>query len=71
MVSNVSIELTPAEVNIVRQSLRAEHDRMVKQGYAQLAKLAIETSSKIADAVIDNNLGAVYDKTIKPQSVAG
>jgi hypothetical protein len=71
MPSNVSIELTPAEVNIVRQSLRAEHDRMVKQGYAQLAKLAIETSSKIADAVIDNNLGAVYDKTIKPQSVAG
>jgi len=56
---------------MVRQSLRAEHDRMVKQGYAQLAKLAIETSSKIADAVIDNNLGAVYDKTIKPQSVAG
>ena len=71
MVSNVSIELTPAEVNIVRQSLRAEHDRMVKQGYSQLAKLAIETSSKIAVAVIDNNLGAVYDKTIKPQGVAG
>jgi len=70
MASNISIELTPAEVNIVRQSLRAEHDRMVKQGYAQLAKLAIATSSKIADAVIDNNLGAVYDSTIKPQSVA-
>jgi hypothetical protein len=71
MGANVSIELTPAEVNIVRQSLRAEHDRMVKQGYAQLAKLAIATSSKIADAVIDNNLGAVYDSTIKPQGVAG
>lgn len=71
MTSNVSIELTPAEVNIVRQALRAEHDRMVKQGYAQLAKLAIETSSKIADAVIDFNLGAVYDSNIKPQSVAG
>ena len=71
MGGNVSIELTPAEVNIVRQSLRAEHDRMVKQGYAQLAKLAIETSSKIADAVIDNNLGAVYDSAIKPQGVAG
>jgi hypothetical protein len=71
MATNVLIELTPAEVNIVRQSLRAEHDRMVKQGYAQLAKLAIETSSKIADAVIDNNLGAVYDSVIKPQGVAG
>ena len=71
MTSNVSIELTPAEVNIVRQSLRAEHDRMVKQGYAQLAKLAIETSSKIADAVIDKNISNVYDENIKPQGVAG
>jgi hypothetical protein len=71
MTANVSIELTPAEVNIVRQSLRAEHDRMVKQGYAQLAKLAIETSNKIADAVIDFNLGVVYDSTTQPQSVVG
>ena len=71
MTTNISIELTPAEVNIVRQSLRAEHDRMVKQGFAQLAKLATETSNKIADAVIDNSLGKVYDSTIKPQSVAG
>lgn len=69
MATNVFVELNPAEVNIVRQSLRAEHDRMVKQGYAQLAKLAIATSSKIADAVIDNNLGAVYDSTIEPQIV--
>jgi hypothetical protein len=44
---------------------------MVKQGYAQLAKLAMETSVKIADAVIDGNLSKVYDKTTKPQSVAG
>lgn len=71
MSSNVSLEFTPAEVNIIRQSLRAEHDRMVKQGYAQLAKLAIETSSKIADAVIDKNISNVYDENIKPQSVAG
>lgn len=71
MSSNVSLEFTPAEVNIIRQSLRAEHDRMVKQGYAQLAKLAIETSSKIADAVIDKNISNVYDENIKPQGVAG
>ncbi len=71
MTANVSIELTPAEVNIVRQSLRAEHDRMVKQGYAQLAKLAIETSSRIADAVIDRNISMMYDENIKPQGVAG
>jgi len=59
MTSNLSIELTPAEVNIVRQSLRAEHDRMVKQGYAQLAKLATETSGKIADALIDKKISRV------------
>jgi hypothetical protein len=71
MIRNVPVEFTPAEINIVRQALRAEHDRMVKQGYAQLAKLAIETSSKIADAVIDNSLGKVYDSTIQSQSVTG
>ena len=59
MSTNVTITLTPAEQNIVRQALRAEHDRMVKQGYANLAKLAEETSSKIADAIIDNNLSLV------------
>ncbi len=71
MSENVLLDLTPAEINIVRQSLRAEHDRMVKQGYTQLAKLAIDTSSKIADAVIDSNRIKVYDKNIKPQGVAG
>ena len=71
MATNISIELNPAEVNIIRQSLRAEHDRMVKQGYAQLAKLATETSNKIADAVIDRNLSVMYDENIKPQGVAG
>ena len=59
MSSNITIILTPAEQNIVRQSLRAERDRMVKQGYAQLAKLADETSSKIADAILDSNLNLV------------
>jgi hypothetical protein len=29
---------------------------MVKQGYAQLAKLADETSSKIADAILDSKM---------------
>lgn len=54
--SDITITLTPAEQNIVRQALRAERDRMVKQGYAQLAKLAEETSSKIADAILDNKM---------------
>jgi hypothetical protein len=59
MSDNIVITLTPAEQNIVRQALRAERDRMVKQGYAQLAKLAEETSSMIADAVLDRKLSVV------------
>ena len=59
MSDNLLVDLTPAEVNIVRQALRAERDRMVKQGYAQLAKLADETSNKIADAILDKKLSVV------------
>lgn len=59
MSDNLLIALTPAEVNIVRQALRAERDRMVKSGYANLAKLAEETSSKIADAILDKKLSVV------------
>ena len=53
---NILVMLTPAEVNIVRQSLRAERDRMVRQGFAGLAKLAEETSSKVSDAMLDKKL---------------
>lgn len=56
MNDNLLIELTPAEVSIIKQSLRAESDRMVKQGYAQLAKLALETNNKITDALLDKKL---------------
>lgn len=56
MSANITIILTPAEQNIVRQSLRAERDRMLKQGFSTLAHLADETSSKIADAILDNKM---------------
>ena len=59
MNENLLLDLTPAEVNIVRQALRAEKDRMVKQGYAGLAKLAGETSNKIADAILDSKSSLV------------
>ena len=54
--NDIIITLTPAEQNIVRRALRAEADRMGKDGYIQLSRLALETSSKIADAVLDSNL---------------
>jgi hypothetical protein len=56
MSDNLTVELTPAEVNIVRQALRAEGTRMTNSGYAQLGKLALDTSSKISDALIDRNI---------------
>lgn len=54
--SDVTISLTPAEQNIVRQALRAEAERMKKNGYNQLSQLALDTSSKIADAILDNKM---------------
>lgn len=54
--TDVIISLTPAEQNIVRQALRAERDRMMKQGFHQLAYVADESLTKISDAVLDSNL---------------
>jgi len=56
MSENLVISLTPAEQNIVRQALRAEGTRMMNSGYTQLGKLALDTSSKISDALLDNKM---------------
>ena len=56
MSDNLTVELTPAQVSIVRQALRAERDRMVKQGYANLAYVADETTTVISNALLDKNL---------------
>lgn len=56
MNDNLIVELTPAEVNIIKQALRAESDRMVRQGYANLSKLSLDTNNKINDALLDKNL---------------
>lgn len=56
MSDNLLVELTPAEVNIIKQALRAESDRMVKQGYAQLSKLSLDTNNKLNDALLDKKL---------------
>lgn len=52
----IRVEFTDAQINMVRQALRTEHDRMVKQGYAGLAKVIEEARSVIADAMIDRKL---------------
>jgi hypothetical protein len=52
----ITVTFTDAEVNLVRQALRAEHERMMKQGYAGLAKVVDSARQTLADAIIDNNL---------------
>jgi hypothetical protein len=52
----ITVTFTDAEANMVRQALRAEHDRMVKKGYANLAKVVNEARDTLANAVIDKNL---------------
>jgi len=56
MSQDITIVLTPAEQNIVRQALRAEAERMGKNGYIQLSRLALDTSSKIANDILDSKL---------------
>jgi len=52
----IIVTFSDAEANLVRQALRAEHDRMVKQGYAGLAKVVESARDTLANAVIDKNL---------------
>ena len=52
----ITVTFSDAEANLVRQALRAEHDRMVRQGYAGLAKVINEARDTLANAVIDKNL---------------
>lgn len=49
----IKVEFTEAQASMVRQALRAEHDRMVKQGYAGLAKVVDEARDVMSNAVID------------------
>lgn len=54
-----TVTFTDAQISVVRQALRAEHDRMVKQGFAGLAKVANEARDVIADAMIDKHKSLV------------
>ena len=56
----ITVTFTDAEVNLVRQALRAEHDRMMKQGYAGLAKVVAKKVEKINED-IDNNSDYCYN----------
>ena len=52
----ITVTFTEAEASMVRQALRAEHERMVKQGYAALAKVTIEARDTLSNAVLDSKL---------------
>lgn len=52
----ITVTFTDAEVNLVRQALRAEHERMVKQGYSGLAKVLESARNSLVNAMIDRKL---------------
>ena len=54
----ITVTFTDAEINVVRQALRAEQARMAKQGYTALADVIQKARGIIADALIDSNINA-------------
>lgn len=52
----ILVNLTDAQVTLVRQALRAEQDRMNAQGFTALANLAAETRDVLANAVLDSKI---------------
>ena len=52
----IAVTLTQAQATLVRQALRAEQDRMHKQGFNALADLAAETRDVIANATLDSKV---------------
>ena len=67
----ITVTFTDAEANLVRQALRAEHDRMVKQGYAGLAKVVDSARDTLANAVIDKNLIKQQNNAIANRNGSG
>jgi len=55
----ITVTFSDAEVNLVRQALRAEHERMVKQGYAGLATVLDSARQTLSDAIIDSKIVSV------------
>lgn len=54
----ITVTFTDSEINMVRQALRAEQERMVKQGYIALADVIQKARGAVADALIDSNVNA-------------
>lgn len=67
----ITVEFTEAQASMVRQALRAEHDRMVKQGYAGLAKVVDEAREVLSNAVIDKNLAPLQNSLIANRNEIG
>lgn len=51
-----TVTFTDAQYTLVRQALRAEQDRMKKQGFTALAELAAETRDVMANALLDGKI---------------
>jgi hypothetical protein len=53
------IDLTPAQVNIIKQALRSEEGRLKEAGYRALSECASEALSAIRNAELDKALPIV------------
>lgn len=51
-----TVTFTDAEVNLVRQALRAEEERLIKAGYRGLAEIAISARDTLSNAMIDKKM---------------
>lgn len=51
-----TVTFTDAEVNLVRQALRAEEERLIRAGYRGLADVAGRARDTLSNATIDNKM---------------
>lgn len=53
--TNLLLDLTPSEVDIIRLALRERESSLERQGFRALKVQVADLRDKIASAIIDNN----------------
>lgn len=53
-VTDLLLDLTPSEVDIIRLALRERESSLKRQGFRALEQQVIDLRDKIASAIIDN-----------------
>ena len=53
---SVTVTFSDAEVNLVRQALRAEEERLTKAGYKGLAEVTAKARDTLSNAMLDKKV---------------